>query len=170
MLDNLKLYKVLTYILIPIAFIFGFIDAISLLISFLNPSGLLEVFIMGCFVVYIFTSFRFFKQGIQAGKHFKKSFKDLINVNAFVSLFFCITICLKFVSKLFNNFNEELALLNSMSQKPPPGYTQEAFNNLTLSVMKGAFTFLFITAIICLIHILMTFRLLKKNAELFETK
>jgi hypothetical protein len=170
MLDNLKLYKVLTYILIPIAFIFGFIDAIGLLISLLNPSGLLEVFIMACFVVYVFTSFKFFKHGIQAGKYFKKSFKDLIKVNAFVSLFFCITICLKSISKLFDNFNEELATMTSMSQKPPPGYTQEAFNNLALSIMKGTYIFLFITAIICLIHILITFRLLKKHSELFETK
>ena len=54
MLDNLKLYKVLTYILIPIALFLGFIDTILLMVSLLNPANLLYVFILACFVIYIF--------------------------------------------------------------------------------------------------------------------
>jgi hypothetical protein len=169
MLDNLKLYKFLTYILIPISLIFGLIDLIMLLVSLANPTGLLGVFIMACFVIYTFTSFKFLIHGIQLNKHQKKSLKDFIKVNAIVSLFFCVIICSQSILILTSNLKEVINTMNEMAASQP-GYSKEAFDSMAVSLIKGICLFFIVTGVIGLIHILMTFRLLKKYEVLFETK
>ena len=51
MLNSITFYKVLTYILIPIALFLGFIDTILLMAALLNPASLIYVFILACFVI-----------------------------------------------------------------------------------------------------------------------
>ena len=62
--NNLKLYKVLTYILLPIAYFFGFIDVLFFISALANPATLIFVFVIACLVIYSITSYKFYKQGI----------------------------------------------------------------------------------------------------------
>ena len=100
MLNSIKLYKVLTYILIPIALFLGFIDTILLMLSLLNPSSLLYVFILACFVIYTFVSFKFYRLGLEREQPLKKNLKDWVKVNAIVSIFLCSLFCLNGLSIL----------------------------------------------------------------------
>ena len=168
MLDNLKLYKVLTYILIPIALLFGFLDLIMLMISLANPSGLFGVFIIACFVIYTFASFNFLNQGVQGNLQMKKSIKDFLKVNAFVSIFFSVILISQSAYILINNLDESIKTMSDMASQQP-GYSEEAFNKLAKSVLNGTCIFLIITGLICFFHILMTLRLVKKHEGLFET-
>ena len=88
MTNNLKLYKVLTYILIPIALFFGFIDVLFLMSALANPGALIFVFIIACLVIYTFTSFKFYRLGVQREQPLTKGLKDWVKVNAIVSIFF----------------------------------------------------------------------------------
>ncbi len=65
MAPQLKLYTVLSYILIPIALFFAFMDIVLLFSSLANPSALIMVFILACLVIYTFASFKFLKAGIE---------------------------------------------------------------------------------------------------------
>ena len=89
MLNSFTFYKVLTYILIPIALFLGFIDTLLLMAALINPASLIYVFILACFVIYTFVSFKFFRQGVQNEQPLKKNLKDWIKVNAIVSFFLC---------------------------------------------------------------------------------
>lgn len=89
MAPNLKLYTVLSYILIPIALFFAFLDIALLLSSLANPSALIMVFILACLVIYIFASFKFLKAGIEKEIAQSSKLKDWIKVNAYVSFFLC---------------------------------------------------------------------------------
>ena len=168
MLTNLKLYKVFTYILIPIALLFGFLDLIILMISLANPSGLFGVFIIACFVLYTFTSFKFYKQGVEQNLQMKKSLKDFVKVNAFVSLFFAVLLISQSVYLLNNNLDESMKAMSDMANQQP-GYSQEAFKKMAQSVIKGTCIFFIITGLICFFHVLITLRLLKKHEDLFES-
>jgi len=167
MLTNLKLYKVFTYILIPIALLFGFLDLIILMISFANPSGLFGVFIIACFVLYTFTSFKFYKQGVEQNLQMKKSLKDFVKVNAFVSLFFAVLLISQSVYLLNNNLDESMKAMSDMAAQQP-GYSQETFKKMAQSVIKGTCIFFIITGLICFFHVLITLRLLKKHEHLFD--
>ena len=87
--QNLKLYTVLTYILIPIALFFGFLDVLILFSSLSNPSALIMVFIIACLVIYTFSSYKFLKLGIEREIVQTLKLKDWIKVNAYVSFFLC---------------------------------------------------------------------------------
>ena len=88
--QNLKLYTVLTYILIPIALFFGFLDVLILFSSLANPSALIMVFIIACLVIYTFSSFKFLKMGLEREIVQTSKLKDWIKVNAYVSFFYVV--------------------------------------------------------------------------------
>ena len=89
MSNEMKLYTVLSYCLIPIALFFAFLDIIILATSLANPSALIMVFIVACLVIYTYTSFKFLKTGVEREQIQTKKTKDWIKVNAYVSLFLC---------------------------------------------------------------------------------
>ena len=98
-----KLYLVLSYILIPIALFFGFMDSILLISALANPSAMILVFAMACIVIYSFTSFKFLKLGIEREQIQTTKLKDWIKVNAYVSLLMFCLIFLNAVSILLSN-------------------------------------------------------------------
>ena len=79
-------YRVLSIILIPVAVLYGLAAFLFLFAALANPPLLLPVFMMICIVIYTFTSFKFLNKGILRAQPCKPSLKDLIKVNALVSL------------------------------------------------------------------------------------
>src|SRR5437764_1519642 len=82
----LIVYRLLTFILLPIAVIIGIVDITVLSLALATPSALLLVFAIACIVIYVFTSFSFLTNGIIGGRQCKPSLRDWIRVNAFVSI------------------------------------------------------------------------------------
>jgi hypothetical protein len=164
---NLKLYKVLTYILIPIALFFGFIDILFLMSALANPGALIFVFIIACLVIYTFVSFKFYKLGVQREQPLTKNLKDWIKVNAIVSIFLCSLFCLDAISVLGSSNATLLKYIDEYLLQQP-GFPKEVSANFVLSILKIASVILLITGAVGIIHIRITLRLVKQYDYLFE--
>ena len=167
MAPQLKLYRVLSYILIPIALFFAFLDIALLLSSLANPSSLILIFILACLVIYIFASFKFLKAGIEKEVAQTVKLKDWIKVNAYVSFFLCSLFFINAISILISSDVLLLKFIDEFLQSQP-GIPKELTSALMLSLLKGVSVFLLITGIVGLIHIRTSLRLLKQYEYLFE--
>ncbi|TRZ82686.1 MAG: hypothetical protein D4R91_03075 [Sediminibacterium sp.] len=167
MAPNLKLYTVLSYILIPIALFFAFLDIALLLSSLANASVLIMVFIIACLVIYTFASFKFLKAGIEKEIAQTAKLKDWIKVNAYVSFFLCSLFFINAISVLISS---DIVLLKFIDEflESQSSIPKELTSALMLSLLKGVSVFLLITGIVGLMHIRTSLRLLKQYAYLFE--
>ena len=155
-----KLYLVLSYILIPIALFFGFMDSILLISALANPSAMILVFAMACIVIYSFTSFKFLKLGIEREQTQTTKLKDWIKVNAYVSFLNAVSILLSSDVILIKFIDEFLA---QQSGLPP-----EMNSQFVLKTLRVAAYFLFVIGAVGILHIRMTLRLVKEYDYLFE--
>ncbi len=165
--QNLKLYTVLTYILIPIALFFGFLDVLILFSSLANPSALIMVFIIACLVIYTFSSYKFLKMGLEREIVQTLKLKDWIKVNAYVSFFLCSLFFVNSISVLVSTNAVLLKFIDEFLQQQP-NMPKEITNAFVLSILKAVSVLLLITGIVGIVHIRTTLRLVKQNAHLFE--
>lgn len=163
----MKGYLILSYVLLPIAFFFGFLDLIILISSLANPSALILVFVLACFVIYALTSFKFFKYGVQKEQSMSFKLRDWIKVNAFVSLFLC---SLFFINSISIILSKDAALLVFIDEflGQQTGLPKELTNIFILQILRTLSYFLLLTGTIGLIHIRMTLRMLRTFDYLFE--
>ena len=162
-----KLYLVLSYILLPIALFFGFMDSILLISALANPSAMILVFAMACIVIYSFTSFKFLKLGIEREQVLTSKLKDWIKVNAYVSL---LMFCLIFLNAVFILLSNDAILISYLDDvlaqqydKPP-----ELNSLLLLKMLRIAAYFFFVIGAVGILHIRMTLKLVRDNDHLFE--
>ena len=162
-----KLYLVLSYILIPIALFFGFMDSILLISALANPSAMILVFAMACIVIYSFTSFKFLKLGIEREQIQTTKLKDWIKVNAYVSLLMFSLIFLNAVSIFLSNDALLISYLENLLAQQS-GLSKELNSQLLLKMMRVAAYFLFVIGAVGILHIRMTLKLVRDNDHLFE--
>ncbi len=166
---GLKIYRILSFILLPFGALLALNLIGSLLTSLGNPLLLLVTFIMAGAPVYIFASSWFFFNGIRKDKKCKPSLKDWIKVNAFVSVVF-ITFMLLCCFVFFFLLTNPTILKDVMSKMPSqqmPGMPQ--LNGAqVLQIMKVFTSFMFPFSLILLAHIIFTFRYVKVYSYLFE--
>ena len=167
MAPQLKLYTVLSYILIPIALFFAFLDIALLLSSLANASVLIMVFIIACLVIYTFASFKFLKAGIEKEVAQSLKLKDWIKVNAYVSFFLCSLFFINSISVLISSNVVLLKFIDEFLEQQN-NMPKEITNILILSLLKGVSIFLLFTGIVGLMHIRTSLRLIKQYAYLFE--
>jgi hypothetical protein len=162
-----KLYLVLSYILIPIALFFGFLDSLLVISALANPSAMILVFAMACIVIYSFTSFKFLKLGIEREQILTTKLKDWIKVNAFVSLLMFSLIFLNAVSILLSN---DVILIKFIDEflAQQSGLPPEMNSQFILKTLRVASYFLFVIGAVGILHIRMTLKLVKEYDYLFE--
>jgi|SRR4051812_45399718 hypothetical protein len=161
----LIIYRLLTFILLPIAAILGFLDISLLLLALANPAALFPVFAIACIVIYIFTSFSFLVKGVLGGKECKHSLRDWIRVNAFVSIAFSALGIIEYITLVKNKTIAGEVIQQAVNQQTiPQGMTAGQLEQLLL---KFLFIF-FIFSIVLIFHILMSLRLLKQFSYLFK--
>lgn len=162
-----KLYLVLSYILLPIALFFGFMDSILVISALANPSAMILVFAMACIVIYSITSFRFLKLGIEREQIQTTKLKDWIKVNAYVSLLMFSLIFLNAVSILLSN---DIILISFIDEflAQQTGLPQGFNSQFVLKIMRIAAYFLFVIGAVGIVHIRMTLKLVKEYDYLFE--
>jgi hypothetical protein len=165
MKSTLTLYRILSYILIIIAAILGIAALFALLIALANPILLLSVFMLAAVVMYSFSSFIFFTNGIDGKQNQKTKRRDFIKANAYVAIVFAFLNIFQSVSLIANP-----ALLNEAINQFSA--TQASASPLPLGLMvtviKAATWFLLFYGIALIIHIQITFKLLKQYHHLFE--
>jgi hypothetical protein len=166
-MNQLTLFRILTFILLPIASLFGIMDLIMLPSALANPAVLLIIFVLIAFVIYTFSSLRFLTKGIDIGKPCSPSLRDWIRVNAFVSSFMGIMFFMNAISVFLVS---DIQLRQYLSQfletqvNVPPMLNLELF----VRMMKVAAWFMLFISIILLVHIFLNFRLMKTYRYLFD--
>lgn len=166
-MKQLTIFRILTFTLLPIAVMFGFIDVLALFTALANPAIFLIVFIFTSFVIYTVVSLRFLTKSLDTGRPCKPSLRDWIRVNAFVSLFMGIMFLLNALSILFASditLRQYIAQFRETQPNIPSILTPELF----LTIMKGMGYFMFVISVILLAHILLNFRIMKQYASLFK--
>jgi hypothetical protein len=167
MQNSLKVYNILSYILLPIAMVFGLIDIAMLLSAFANPGALIMVFVVACLVIYSFASFKFFRKGILQEQPQSIKLKDWIKVNAYVSFFLCGLFFINSVSIIVAD-NATLSKIIDEFLTEQQGIPANIPHQMVLSILRGVSVFLLITGSIGLFHIRTTLRLVREYDYLFE--
>ncbi len=166
-MTGIKIYRILTFILLPIEVLMGLLALLMLVMSLGNIGALLPVFMISCTVIYIFSSFRFLNSGIEQQKPLKASLKQWIKVNGYVSTAFAMMMILQLTTLLFRPeileemFTQVMAMQSKMKgQKVPPQF----FKNVITGMIYGMLTY----ALILLVHTIMSFRFVQHYQHLFD--
>lgn len=160
------LYKAGSFILMPVAAIFGLFCLPLLFVAIGNPPLLLPLFLIVCVVIYIITSFIFLNKAIMNGKKCKPGLKDWIKVNAYVSMIFAAMMIFQGVGILSQPQLMSQMIDQALAAQPShPKITKE----LMLNVLKGMMYALVVISAVLMVHIFATFRLLKLYRQAFET-
>ena len=170
---KLVVYRLITFMLLPIAGInaFSLLRLISLATE--HPLMLIAAFVNFAVISYTFTSFVFFTRGVQNGKIFKTSFKDWIKVNAFVSILYAgIILCgaiifLGFVVYL-TPAQLQKTIIDALNKWQPGGEAATAGGPALVSQLKASFAFAGGYSAVLLTHIIITLGLVKQHASLFS--
>jgi len=165
-MKNITGYRIISYILLPIAALFGFICLFMLLLAIANPAVLFPVLIMCAVVVYIILSFIFLIKAIDQLKKCKPSLRSWIKNTAYFSLFFSVIVLIQSIGLLYKPTDFSAAIDQSMAmQKSMAGMPS---SEVMTSVFKGVLYFMIFFATTLLIHVYETFKFLKMYAALFE--
>jgi len=160
-----NLYKVLSFILLPIGAFLGIVCLFALVSALGNISMLLPVFLVACIAIYIFSSFILVLNGMIKEKLCNASLKDWIKVNAYVSLFFAIMCVSNFVylktkPELMKEFTKEVLA----TQKNIPAEVLAIMPQL----INGMLAAMLALGIILLVHISLSLTFIKTKPELFK--
>ncbi len=149
------LYRILSLIINSIAMLITISLVFSIPVFVSSPVTLLSAFLMVAVILYAWYSSRFYRDVLQQQKTARHSLKDMVRVNGIVTLVFSAIIML----------NVFLLLRN-------PGLFTDSIKNLGVDMplknVTGFFYAMFFYAALLLIHVVWTFRLLKKNNQYFQ--
>ena len=149
----------------PIAILLGLVDIAAISSALSNPAMLLPLFIIAAVVMYTFSSYRFYRSGINGDKTFPKKNKDFIKVNGFVALGFSSLSLIQGVVVMSSKkaINEVIDNLVKMAQV-------QAYSLSIVQATKYTYISLSISIFISIVlisHILICFNLLKKYENKF---
>ena len=164
-MKNLGIYRVMTYLLLFVAAFMSVSVFNSLLAALANPVGLLQLFVPACIIIYTYCSWRFLVRGIDKGIPSKPVMRDLIKVNAYVSVAIgaLLFISMALAIALPEPFK---LLLDQIIAAQPPG--TDGNNKKILNGARFGVGFLIVYGVLLLIHPFITFRLLKRFPQLFQ--
>ncbi len=160
-----RFYRIINFIVLPLSAYIGINVVMSIFASLTNPMLLLFEFVMACIPMYAFTANYFYNRSIKLQQPSKRSLKDFIKVNAYVSIIFS---ALMFFASLmvFAILSNPDMLKQMMDQLEQTAPTQIPKGQL-LKFLK-IFVYIFLPfSILLVVHIVITLRLLKRYAHFF---
>jgi len=168
-MNQVQIFKVLTYLLIPIALLFGFMALFALPTALANPALLLVVFIFSCIAIYTFSSLRFVTTAINKAKNCNPSLKDWIKINGYISvgtafMFLFNSIAILMLGPI--EFNDFVSKAMEKQASLPPSITPAFVGQM----LKYTAIFMLITSTIILVHTRMQFVYLKAYSYVFESE
>ena len=164
---ELTIYKILSFLLLPVAAFFGLICLSGLLLAISYPAMLINVFLIACLVIYILSSFIFLTKGITNNKQCKPVLRDLMRINGIITFVFFLLVAVSFIM-----LKADPSLLNEgMKQwtngaNLPPGVSVADLQT-TMALLANFFLCL---SIVLIVHILITFHLMNYYRYVFEGK
>ena len=163
-----NLYKILTYILLPFAAIFSLLTVVTFFIAIANPPMFLGVFMLAAVTLYVFCCVRFVRQGISLQRVLKPKLRDWIKVNAYVALPFAIINFMQSVTIIGKPLLLQEVVKQMTEMQQNAGFPAQPAGSYD-SMLMGLLYVMLIFALVLLLHILLSFSLLKKYSSLFET-
>lgn len=167
-MKQVQIFKVLTYLLIPIALLFGFMALLVLPTALANPALLLVVFIFSCVAIYTFSSLHFVRTAINKAKSCNPSLKDWIKINGYISVGTAFMFLLNSIGILMLRpieFNDFVTKAMETQGSLPPSITPGFIGKM----LKYTAVFMLITSILILIQTRIQFVLLKAYSYVFES-
>ena len=167
-MNQLTIFRILSFLLVPVALLFGLMGIIVLIMALSsNPALLILAFAMACFVIYVFASLYFLIYSISKEQPCKSSLKDWIKVNAYGSLFISVLFLMNASAVFFiNDINLRQIISEMMEQQP------EISGNISLDAFIRMFRIIaglmFVISALSISHILIHFKLLKRYDYLFS--
>lgn len=166
-MKQLTIYRILSFILVPIALIIGFIDLFVLIMGLSgNPAMLFIAFVMACLVIYVFASLRFLLQGIGNERPCSSNLKDWIKVNAYGTLFIAGMFFLNSTGVFFLGDIQLQQMLGDVMEQQPELAGKVSIETM-VDMFRAVAVIMFIISITAIIHVQISFRLLRKYAFLF---
>lgn len=157
----LKLYRIISYMLLPIGVLLGIGSAMGIILSLSNFAMLISVFLCGSTVIYIFTSFIFLQKAIDQRQTCKPSLKDWIKVNAYVACVFS-ALCIVNSIAMLANPQQATQMVDAMLAVQPAELKKGLTTEAVYKIMKGMMYIMLVLGVAMLFHISSTFRLLKQ--------
>ncbi len=164
---KLTIYRILSFLLLPIAVLFTIIVLLLLRAAFTNPAMLLPLFLLSCIAIYTFTSFNLLVQGIDGNKLLNRSAKDWIRVNGIVSIVWALMMTGTSVAVLLH---PEM-LSEAVKQMKDNGGPDVKISEADLEkYMRIILYFFLVYAVVLLTHIILSFQYLRSYGYLFHKK
>lgn len=160
-------YRIFSFLLLPMAILFGMAVLMLLSTAFANPVMLLPMFLIACITIYSFSSLRFLIKGIDGKNLLRRSLKDWIRVNAFASIVFVVMMisqCILFLlhPEMMQEILEQAKQMQGTEFDMSPAGLE--------SYLRITSYFFLAYAIVLFMHIIMSFQYLKTYSYLFQDK
>ena len=162
---ELIIYRILSFLLLPVAALFGLNCLGGLLAAISNPTMLLVIFLLACMVIYIVASFLFLTKGIDKNSPRKPSLRDWIRINGGITFMISLIAAtgltgIKLDTPTLKSMMDQIEAQNHLQL----GISLQQFQ----TIMQSFITFLFVLSIVLIAHIIMTFHMVKRFRYLFE--
>lgn len=164
-MKNLGFYRFLTYILFAIAGFLALMVLTMILAALANPVLLFPVFIVACVVLYTYSSWRFLSKGIDAHMYCRPSLRDMIKVNGYGTIAFAMLVGFQSLSMIMNPAMLNDIMEQAMAMQKPAA---EGMEEMMIKIMHYLMRFLLAYSILLLIHVVISFRLLREHADAFQ--
>ncbi len=162
---ELIIYRILSFLLLPVAAFFGLICFSGLFLAMNYPVMLVMVFLIACMVIYIIASFIFLTKGIDNNKRCRPVLKDWIRINGFITLIYYL---LTAISSIAVKANPSL-LNEGMKQWTEGGNLPPGISAAEMSAaMTSTIDFFLALSLVLIIHVLITFHLMRRYRYVFD--
>ena len=164
---ELIIYKVLSFLLLPIAALLGLNCIAGIVPALSNPVILLVVFLFACIVIYIVASYIFLTRGIDKNSVRKPVLKDWIRINGMITFLLCLLVLPSLTTIQLQPSDAKMIMEQMEAQNHMKlGITVPQFQVL----LNGFITFIIVLSIVLIVHITMTFRLMRRFSYLFGSE
>lgn len=158
-------YKILSFLLLPVAVFFGLICLLGLVTALENPSMLVSVFLFACMVIYIITAFIFLTKGIDSNRRCKPVLRDWIRINGIITFIFFVLAAISFITiKAKPSFLYEGMKQWTNTATLPSGVTATDLQ----TAMSSLINFFIVLSIVLIVHVSITFHLMRRYSFVFE--
>lgn len=166
-MNLLNFYRILSMLFIPIALVLACMDIIILVMGLSgNPAILIIAFSIACLVIYAFTALRFLILVIGREKRVAKTLKDWIKVNSYGTLFIAFLFTMNALgSAMLTEPNLRVMLAEMLNQEPV--LAKKIPIDLMLTMFRIVSITMLVIGVVSVIHVSITYKLLKKYDHFF---
>jgi len=164
---KLTIYRIFSFLLLPIAVLFSIAVLLLIRAAFANTAMFIPLFLIACIAIYTFASLNFLIRGIDGKRFLGKSSKDWLKVNAIASTIFALLMISQCIILILHP--EMLQQIVAQAKaNASPGFTMNDAN--FQNYLRATSYFFLVYAIVLFIHIMLSFQYLKQYAYLFQDK